>query len=481
MNNKRAKILIVDDEPNAIKVLSAILNKAGYTTLGAKDVHEAIEILEKEDIDTIITDLKMPERDGMDLFDYVKVNLPDIPVIFLTAYGTVESAVKAITEGAFYYFIKPPDYAKLKGILARAVEQRSLKREISELRQKLYNNRQHRIIGTTPQIRKIFEIIEAVKDTESSVLIHGETGTGKELIARALHYSSKKAALPFIAVNCAAIPKELMESELFGYERGAFTGAISQRRGKIEEVEGGTLFLDEIGELELSIQAKLLRVIQERELERIGNNRKIKVNFRLISSTNRDLLKEVREGRFREDLYYRINVVDIKVPPLRQRRDDIPLLAIEFTKEFSEREGKKIALSSDAIRALQGYHWPGNVRQLRNVIERAIVMSKKETIDLSDLPDEFHLINSPEVDNESNGMKTIKELEKNAILEALRKCRGNKSKASKILGISRKAFYKRLKDFRHDHLFIKELATLSSTTKTGEEKADFLNTLYQDR
>lgn len=469
MNSKGARILIVDDEPNAIKVLSAILNKAGYYTMGVPDVESALKILEREDIDTIITDLKMPDRDGMDLFDYVKKNIPDIPVIFLTAYGTVESAVQAITEGAFYYFIKPPDYNKLKGILARAVEQRFLKKEISELRKKLYNNRQHRIIGTTPQIRKIFEIIEAVKDTESSVLIHGETGTGKELIARALHYSSRKAPLPFVTVNCAAIPKELMESELFGYEKGAFTGAVNQKKGKIEEVEGGTLFLDEIGELELSLQAKLLRVIQERELERLGNNKKIKVNFRLISSTNRDLRREVREGRFREDLYYRINVVDIKVPPLRERKDDIPLLTIEFAKEFNEREGKEINISNEVIRVFQKYHWPGNVRQLRNVIERSIVMTKGNSLDLIDLPEEFHILDCNEGKTvESNGVKTIKELEKDAIIEALRKCRGNKSKASKILGISRKAFYKRLKEFGHDNVFLKELNTFSLSTKTGE-------------
>ncbi|MFN3396567.1 MAG: sigma-54-dependent transcriptional regulator, partial [Thermodesulfovibrionales bacterium] len=448
---------------------------------GVPDVESAIKILEKEDIDTIITDLKMPDKDGMDLFDYVKNNTPDIPVIFLTAYGTVDSAVKAITEGAFYYFIKPPDYNKLKGILARAIEQRFLKKEISELRKKLYNNRQHRIIGTTPQIRKIFEIIEAVKDTDSSVLIHGETGTGKELIARALHYSSRRDSLPFITVNCAAIPKELMEAELFGYEKGAFTGAITQRKGKIEEVEGGTLFLDEIGELELSLQAKLLRVIQERELERIGNNKKIKVNFRLISSTNRELRKEVKEGRFREDLYYRINVVDIKVPPLRERREDIPLLAMEFVKEFNEREGKNVNLSDEVMRAFQRYHWPGNVRQLRNVIERSVVMSRRDILNLIDLPEEFHIIVCNEEEAiESNVVKTIKELERDAIIEALRKCKGNKSKASKILGISRKAFYKRLEEFRHDNIFLKELNTFSSlSTKTSDEGQEFFNSSQQ--
>jgi DNA-binding NtrC family response regulator len=473
MNHKGAKILIVDDEPNALKVLSAILNRSGYTSIGASDVDSAIRILNREDIDTIITDLKMPDKDGMDLFDYVRKNTPDIPVIFLTAYGTVDSAVQAITEGAFYYFIKPPDYNKLKGILARAVEQRYLKKEISELRNKLFNNKQYRIIGTTPQIKKIFEIIEAVKDTESSVLIHGETGTGKELIARALHYSSRKASLPFVAVNCAAIPRELMESELFGYEKGAFTGALNRKKGKFEEAEGGTLFLDEIGELELSLQAKLLRVIQEREIERIGSSKKIKVDFRLISSTNRDLRKEIKEGRFREDLYYRINVVDINVPPLRDRRDDIPLLSVEFTKEFNEREGKEIAISEEVIRAFKKYHWPGNVRQLRNIIERAIVMSKGEELKLCDLPEEFRIINCIEAEGEATGrLKTIKELEKEAIIEALRKCKGNKSKASKVLGISRKAFYKRLKEFKFDYSISKEGYPFQSSQNVDKEASD---------
>ncbi|HDZ02648.1 MAG TPA: sigma-54-dependent Fis family transcriptional regulator, partial [Nitrospirae bacterium] len=380
-------ILIVDDEPNAVKVLSSILSDEGYDVRESLDVDGAVDIILNNDIDAVITDLKMPGRDGMQFFEYVTKNHPDIPVIFLTAYGTVESAVSAMTRGAFYYFIKPPDYPKLKGILARAVEQRCLKKELESLRKRLMDgNSRYRIIGNTLTMRKIYETIEALKDSTSNVLILGETGTGKELIARCLHKSSKKKDRPFIPVNCSAIPRELMESELFGYEKGAFTGAFSKRIGKFEEAGDGIIFLDEIGELELSLQAKLLRVIQEREVERLGSNKKIKVQFRLISSTNRDLKDDVRTGNFREDLYYRINVVEVKVPPLRERKEDIPMIASEFVNEFCIREKKMLTVSNQVMRELQDYSWPGNVRQLRNIIERAVVLAKGNSLTLEDLP-----------------------------------------------------------------------------------------------
>jgi len=296
-----------------------------------------------------------------------------VPFIFLTAYGSVDAAVHAITQGAFYYFIKPPDYIKLKGILARAVEQRSLKREIKELRKMVASgSSSERIIGRTPEILKIYDTIEAIKDSMSSVLICGETGTGKELIARSLHYLSVRREKPFVAVNCAAIPRELIESELFGYEKGAFSGATSRRIGRFEEAHDGTIFLDEIGELEMSLQAKLLRVLQEKEIERIGSNRKIKVNFRLVSSTNRDLAAETALGNFREDLFYRLNVVQITVPSLRERKEDLPLLSAEFVREIGVKEGKTVIMDDEVMKAFMAYSWPGNIRQLRNVIERAV-------------------------------------------------------------------------------------------------------------
>lgn len=451
MIDSRGRVLIVDDEPNAIKVLSAILSKEGYKIIGAESTEKAINVIRELDIDTVITDLKMPGRDGIELFEYVRSNFSDIPVIFLTAYGTVESAVNAMTHGAFYYFIKPPDYPKLKSILARAVEQRNLKKEISYLRSRLGNNPSNlRIIGKTVGIQNVLETIEAVKDSESSVLIHGETGTGKELIARAIHFNSIRRDKPFVAVNCAAIPRELIESELFGYEKGAFTGATSRRIGRFEEADGGTIFLDEVGELELSMQAKLLRVLQEKEIERLGSNKKIKVNFRLISSTNRELSKEVKEGRFREDLYYRINVVEIKVPPLRERKDDIPLMVSEFLKEFNLRENKIVTVTEEVMDAFLAYDWPGNVRQLRNVIERTVVISKEGKITIRDLPDELKSAISPKrFDNQIRPpsdleLKPLREIELEALKGALRLCNGNKSKAAKLLGISRKALYKKL-------------------------------------
>jgi len=292
--------------------------------------------------------------------------------------------------GSFYYFIKPPDYQKLKIIVAKAVEQHRLKKELESLKQQLSKNKNHTvIIGNTPEMLKIFSTVKTVKDSESSILISGETGTGKELFARSLHDSSVRKNKPFISINCAAIPRELLEAELFGHEKGAFTGALSKRTGKLEEAAGGTVFLDEIAELELSLQAKLLRVLQEREIERLGSNKKIKVEFRLISSTNRELKQEINAGRFREDLYYRINVVQINVPPLRERKDDIPLLASNFVKEMCIRENKILTFADEVIEIFLRYHWPGNIRQLKNVIERAVVLTKDDKITSKNLPAEF--------------------------------------------------------------------------------------------
>jgi DNA-binding NtrC family response regulator len=418
----------------------------------------AIQILHRETVDAIVTDLKMPGKDGLEFFQYVSKTLPDIPVIFLTAYGTVDSAVSAMTNGAFYYFIKPPDYVKFKNVLARAVEQGRLRREVEFLTKKIFDmNVGHRIIGNSPQIINILKTVEAVKDSASSVLICGETGTGKELIARALHFSSERRERPFVAINCAAIPKELIESELFGYERGAFTGAVSRRIGKFEEASGGTIFLDEIGEIEPPLQAKLLRVLQEREVERLGSNRKIKVDFRLLSSTNRDLDEEIRATKFREDLLYRINVVRIEIPPLRERKDDVPLLVAVFVKEFCDRERKNLlGVSVQVMRVLQEYHWPGNIRQLSNIMERAVVLAKGREITLKDISEEL-LQASDEAKAVPVGTTvkkakavpvgtTLRELNIHAIKEALKNSKGNKSQAARTLGISRKAFYNRLKE-----------------------------------
>lgn len=439
------KVLIVDDEPNAIRVLSVILKEEGYHVLESMNVDSAVGIIRNENVDAIITDLKMPAKDGFQLFKYVSEHHPHIPVMFLTAYGTVESAVNAMTSGAYYYFIKPPDYPRLKNVLAKAIEQHSEKKQFEDLKKRVcQENSLHRMIGTTPSMVKIAQAIKTVRDSESSILIQGETGTGKEVVARNIHYTGKRCNQPFVAVNCAAIPRELIESELFGYEKGAFTGAAANRVGKFEEAADGTIFLDEIGEVELSVQAKLLRVLQEREIIRLGTNKKCKVNFRLISSTNRDLKKEVEGGTFREDLYYRINVVRIDVPPLRERRQDIPLLASEFLNTFSLRENRLFSLSDEVMDIFMHYDWPGNVRQMKNVIERAVVLTRGERITMQELSDE--LLAHCQTGKTTSVVRPLKVLEQQAINEALLLCNGNKSKAARKLGISRKTFYKRLKE-----------------------------------
>ncbi|MDA8090740.1 MAG: sigma-54 dependent transcriptional regulator [Nitrospiraceae bacterium] len=475
MADNNGNVLVVDDEPNAVKVLSEVLAMGGYNVYKSCDALNALDLIKTEPLDAVITDLRMPELDGMQFFETIREHHPDIPVIFLTGYGTVESAVNTITEGAYYYFIKPPDYAKLKGVLSKAIRTRRtlltfralqkpgvLSRAIKSRRINLCAVRPGddgiaagvQIIGKDPGMQKILDTVAAVRDTSSSVLITGETGTGKELIARALHYGGKRERKPFVAVNCAAIPHELLESELFGYEKGAFTNAASRRIGKFEEASSGTILLDEITELSLPLQAKLLRVLQEREIERLGGGKKVKVDFRLVCSTNCSLEKEVRDGKFRMDLFYRVNVVHIFLPPLRQRKCDIPLLAGEFMKEFSEREKKHVQLSDEVMRMLCDYSWPGNIRQLRNVLERLVVLSRTARVTANEVPEELFSMNTdvpapaaqvPGLAS-SRGAQTLKELEDQAVLNALEESRGNKSKAAKMLGISRKTFYKRLRD-----------------------------------
>jgi len=439
------KVLIVDDEANARKVLSAILQQEGYHVHESMSVDHAVGLMHSEEVDAVITDLKMPNKDGFQLFNYISQHHPHTPVVFLTAYGSVESAVNAMTSGAYHYFIKPPDYPKLKSVLATAIEKNAAHRKFEDLKRKSSEqSNAPSFIGQAPSMVGILKTIEMVKDSESSVLIQGETGTGKEVIASNLHYLSKRFGKPFVAINCAAIPRELIESELFGYEKGAFTGATASRTGKFEEAAGGTLFLDEIGELDISVQAKLLRVLQEREIVRLGTNTRFKVNFRLVSSTNRDLKKEVEEGRFREDLYYRLNVVKISVPPLRERKEDIPLLAAEFLHTFSLRENRPFFFSDEVMESFMHYDWPGNVRQLRNVIERAAVLARGERITVHELPEDFQVQRQ---NRPADGtVKPLKALERQAITEALQVFNGNKSKAALKLGISRKTFYKRLSE-----------------------------------
>ncbi len=436
------RVLIVDDELNALKVLAAILTSEGFEVVQAGNVDEAIVMLHEKAPDTVVTDMKMPGKTGLDLFHYIKANDPDVPVIFLTAYGTVETAVSTLTTGAYHYFIKPPDYRELIRVLNNAVEQGRLKREVRSLQDRVEDrDKSWIVVGHTPEMRHILDVIETVKDSVSSVLVYGETGTGKELIARALHFTSRRHYRPFVAVNCAAIPRDLIEAELFGHEKGAFTGASQRRVGRVESAAGGTLFLDEIGELDMSTQVKLLRVLQEKELSRLGNNASIEVDFRLVASTNRDLRKEIALGNFREDLFYRINVVSLKVPPLRERREDIRLLARAFFDEFCLREGKTLALSNRVLGALENHSWPGNVRELKNIMERLVVLAKHRQVTVADLSDEVSF------EKTASGklvVTSLREVQSRTVREALQGCGGNKSKAAQLLGISRKTLYKKI-------------------------------------
>jgi DNA-binding NtrC family response regulator len=442
-----SRILIVDNEANARRVLQAIIEGEGHEAMQSHDYASAVSSLKANAIDAIVSDLRLPDKSGLDLFEFVKLHHPDIPVIFLTAFGSVESAVEAMTCGAFYYFIKPPDYAIFKGILARALEQRRLKKELELLRSRLEDSKLvPNLVGKNHAVRKIHHLIEAVKDSVSSVLLTGETGTGKEVVARRIHFLGSRRDHNFVPLNCAAIPDNLLEAELFGYEKGAFSGAVVRRIGKIEEAAGGTLFLDEIGEMDAGLCVKLLRALQEKEIERLGSNRRIKVDFRLISSTNRDLLAEVKKGFFREDLYYRINVVEIHMPTLRDRLDDIPLLAMAFLRESCAKENKSLTFSPEAMRALCSYFWPGNVRQLKNVIERTVVLTGGANIKLRDLPGEVFSRSGSHASLPVFG-QTLKELESAAVRGALERSGGNKTRASEILGISRKSLYKKMRDY----------------------------------
>lgn len=442
----KGRILIVDDEPTALKVLSAILEAVGFQVLQAGNVDLAIALLDDEIFDAIITDLKMPVKTGMDLFHYVQSQHPGIPVIFLTGYAKVETAVDALTSGAFHYFVKPPDYQKLKTVLALAAEQGRYHRELALLRHRCKGERDSLLIrGDDPEMKRVYDTIHGIKGSACSALIFGETGTGKELVARSLHFSGNRSSRPFVAVNCAAIPRDLVEAEMFGHEKGAFTGASQRRVGRIEAAAGGTLFLDEIGELDVSVQAKLLRVLQEKEFSRLGENNAIEVDFRLIASTNRNLRNDIQTGSFREDLFYRLNVVTIHIPPLRNRKRDIPKLALAFLDEFCVREGKFLSLGAGVMEAFQAYAWPGNVRELRNIVEGLVVLAQKRKISVDDLPREISAVDevrtvSPE------SIKTLQELEISAIREALQLCNGNKSRVATLLGVSRKTLYKRLKE-----------------------------------
>jgi two-component system response regulator HydG len=439
-------ILIVDDEDPLRASLVKTLRKEGYEVLEAPDGETALELIRREPVSVVLTDLKMPGMDGVQLLKAIKAISPEVEVILMTAYGTIETAVEAMREGAYDYIEKPLRRAEVLKTVANAMERQVLLMENRYLHQQLQDARGvKRIIGQSEPMRRVMEIVQQVAPSSATVLIEGESGTGKEVIANAIHYSSPRRDKPFIKVSCAALPETLLESELFGYERGAFTGAEKRKPGRFELADGGTLFLDEIGLMPLHLQVKLLRVLQEHEFERLGGTQTIKVDVRLIAATNVDLAEAVRNGLFREDLFYRLNVINIKLPPLRERKEDIPLLVDHFIRLYSEKNSKPLrGISKHAMAALIRYNWPGNVRELENVIERAVVLSKDEVIDEGDLP--RHIV---EQEEEPRTITipigtTMDEVERIVIEETLKHTKGNKMLAAKLLGISYRTIYRKL-------------------------------------
>ena len=446
MNNGKW-ILIVDDEKNIRKMLSEMLSGEGYFVTEASGGREALKALAERDFDIVLSDLIMPKMDGIKLLEKIKQSYPDIAVIILTGYGTTETAVKAMKIGAYDYLQKPVDFHQLKLMIKRIREKQSLSNESYYLRaQPTVPFRFQNIIGQSPQMLTVFEEIKSVCQTNATVLITGKSGTGKELIASAIHYSSLQSRKPFVKLNCVAIPEGLLESELFGHEKGAFTSAISRHKGKFERANGGTIFLDEIGDMPLMTQAKLLRILETRELERVGGTETINVDVRIVAATNQNLHKLVQEKRFRVDLLYRLDVVSIYLPPLRERKEDVPALVAHFIKKYSQKMNKSIrGLSEKTMNTLLAYHWPGNVRELENAIERAVIFAKSDEIKLTDFHKQF-TINEHENIISGNGSlkKLVDNFEKNLLWEMLLESGGNKSLTAQRLAIHRNTLLSKL-------------------------------------
>ena len=457
-----ATVLIADDEANLRKVLRTLLEREGHKAMTVGDGAAALEIVKSGGVDILITDLKMPGMSGLELLQAVKQLEPGLPVIVITAHGTVDTAVSALKNGAFDYVTKPFDKEELKLAVhkAAAVRQSGHHRlqDVGDPRGRF------RIIGQSARMQEVYKVIEKVAATPSTVLITGESGTGKELVASALHESSPRKGKPFIKVNCGAIPKDLMESEFFGYEQGAFTGAVGAKPGRFELADGGTLFLDEIGEIPNAMQVKLLRALQESEFERVGGVRTIHVDVRLVAATNRDLVAEIAAGHFREDLYYRLNVVPVALPALRERHEDVPLLVENFLEKYNKRLNKQVThFTEAALEVLERHAWPGNIRELENVVERTLLFSDSPEIDVVDLPEEMRrgLELTPRlprtdanmsVEGGSASMKDIvraatSEIERDLIIKALDETRGNVTRAASLLQISRKGLQNKMKEF----------------------------------
>ncbi|MGR3301429.1 MAG: sigma-54-dependent transcriptional regulator [Candidatus Scalindua sp.] len=453
-NTAKQTVLIVDDQESIRLALSRMLSKEGYEVLLAEEGEKALDILREKKVNVMLSDLKMPKMDGMQLLKASKLVKPEVEVILITAHGTIEKAVGAMKDGAYDFITKPFKKIVINNMIKKAMEKQALVVENKYLHEQLAHSEHDRhadIIGQSDVMRDVIKLAEQVAPSQASVLIQGENGTGKESIAALIHNIGQRKDKPFIKVSCAALPDALLESELFGYEKGAFTGAVSQKEGRFELANEGTLFLDEIGEITPSIQVKLLRVLQEGEFERLGGTKVLRSNVRIISATNVNLENAIKQKRFREDLYYRLNVITMNMPPLRERREDIPLLVSHFFKIYQEKNNKVIdGISEDVLDILTDYQWPGNVREIKNVIERAVVLTQDRIITLKDLPDN---ISREKIEDRKLiipfGMP-LREIEKKVILETLRRSKGDKEVTANLLGITPRTIYRKMNSLEEE-------------------------------
>ncbi|MEK8090424.1 sigma-54 dependent transcriptional regulator [Thermithiobacillus plumbiphilus] len=437
----RQQILIVEDERNLRRVLAAVLQAEGFDTLEAEDAQAGLSLIEQQHPALVLSDQRLPGMSGMEMLGEIKKRWPELPVVIATAYGEIQHAVEAIKAGAEHYLTKPVDEGELLAILRQILSRRGQPLPV------LRSSQNYGIIGESPAIQELLGTIELVAPAPSNILITGESGTGKELVARAIHQASPRAEQPFVAVNCAAIPLELVESELFGFEKAAFTGATRSQIGKLEAAGQGTLFLDEIGDMPLAMQVKLLRALQERELTRLGSHQRIPFRARLVAATNVELMRAIEENRFREDLFYRLNVIPVHLPALRERRSDIPLLASHFVTQVCEAVGRApMKVMPSAMEALAAYDWPGNIRELENMIERTVVLTRGGEIDLHNLPE--HIRRRREATPQLEvAPSDLPGMERQAVVRALEQTQGNQSRAAQILGISRKQLRTKMKNF----------------------------------
>jgi two-component system, NtrC family, response regulator len=465
----KGRLVVIDDEVNAAAALETLLKEDGYEVARAHDARSGLSLLEKTEPDVVLTDLRMPGMDGIELLAKIKEIRPETMVILMTAYGTVKTAVKAMKLGAEDYLSKPIDVEELEVVLQKALDRKGLVEEARSLRERLeHKYRLDNLVGESPEMLSVFKTIRQVAPSSASVLLLGESGTGKELFAQALHQNSPRRNKPFIKVACAALPETLLESELFGHEKGSFTGAVYTRAGRFEAADGGTLFLDEIGDITPTVQVKLLRFLEEREFERVGGNKTFKVDVRIVAATHRDLKKKLEEGTFREDLFYRLNVIEIHIPPVRERPGDIPLLAHHFLRKYADANGKDIKVISDDVLALLLAHdWPGNVRELENAMERAVVLTSEGVLTPSHFPT-LRRAAGADAPKPAAGMaalgvripgSTLADLEREAILRTLEAVGGSTSKAAAILDISARKIQYKLKEYQQQGIVAGRRAT----------------------